>query len=177
MSQLINVRGGVGSGGWAPATRPQTKRDAEAERVLATMPQPLTEAALWQWIQQIAEHPTRAGARALAHLSELGRPAAPDAAVYLAKLSEAIARAVESKQASATLTAALKKLVEEAFTVGRQLGRRELEEQLAADATRPVLERHVEFLSDSTGKITGKVEREYKVRARAEAGREEKKRP
>jgi hypothetical protein len=164
VSRPLNLGEGVrGTGGRALAVTPQLpKLDTAAAQLLATMPKALTEAALMQWIQRIAEHPTAAGARALAHVSELARAAAPDAAVVLAKLSEAIARSADSKQASATLAIALKETVEQALTLGRRLGRQELEQELAADATRPVLERRVEFLSDSTGKITGKIEREFK---------------
>jgi hypothetical protein len=155
--------GASGTTGRSPEpARRLPKPAAEAAALLAALPDPLTEAALMEFILREVRQPTAAGAKALAHLAEIGREAAPEAADYLSKLSEAVAREVDRHDAFVKLAEALKGSVEGALELGRRLGREELEAELAADATKPVLERRVEFVSDDKGRITGKIEREFK---------------
>jgi hypothetical protein len=163
ISAPYNLHAGArGTAGRAPEPKRRPTLDAEAATLLATLPDPLTEDALTGFCLRQVEHPTRSGARTLAYLSEIGREAAPAAADYLALLSKAVAAAVARHDAFVSLGAAMKDSLMEALELGRRLGRQELAEELAADSTRPVLERRVEFLSDDKGRITGKIEREFK---------------
>ncbi len=169
-----NLRSGArGTTGRSPEPKPRPPAlDAEAAALLATLPDPLTEAALMEFILREVRQPNPAGAKALAHLAEVGREAAPEAADYLRRLSEAVAGEVDRHAAFVKLAEALKGSVMGALELGRRLGRQELEEELAVDREQPVLERVTDFVVDDRGRITGKRETEYAVRHRSKTDRE-----
>lgn len=163
VSVPLNLSGGVRvTSGRSPAAKPQApKLDAETAQLLATLPKPLTEEGLVRWCQVLAEHPSRPGARALEHLSNVGRQAGLTAAAEsLAQTSKAISDAVATKEAIASLVGVLGESLPAVYQAGVAAGRKEWERQLAEDRSQPV--RRTEFVSDATGKITGKIEYELK---------------
>ncbi len=161
----LNLREGVRvTDGRVPAAKPQApKLDADTAQVLDTMPKPLTEEGFMRWCKHLAEHPTRTGARALEHLSNVSRRAGGVAAAEsLAQVSKAMAAAVATREAVASLLGKLGESLPAVYQAGVAAGRQQLQEQLEADRSQPV--RRTEFVSDATGKITGKIEYDLKAR-------------
>jgi hypothetical protein len=162
VSTPLNLREGVRvTSGRAPAAKPVPKLDIETAQLLATLPKPLTEEGFVRWCKQLAEHPTRPGARALEHLSNVGRHAGlTGAADHLAQVSKAISEAVATRDAVVSLVEVLQESLMAVYQVGVGAGRQKLAAELEADRSQPV--RRTEFVSDATGKITGKIEYELK---------------
>lgn len=173
VSRPINLRDGVRGTGGRPLAprdveRPRPPLSDEAAMMLASLPRGETSAG---FVTRIAAKPSRAGAQALAYLGWSFREAARtkdsddvDAEVSLAEYLEMVSKTVDAQidgQESSKFLAIAEETISRAYAIGVAAGRQQLEQKLAADATRPVLERHVEFLSDARGQIVGKVEREY----------------
>lgn len=154
----------------APTPRPP-QLDDEARSLIESLlagGSTVSSEAMLKLAEQV---PSRSRVQALTYLAWSCREAArkkhtsdasPEGVIaeVLEKLSADAARRLDTMASLDALAGKVAESVRRAYAAGAAAGRQELEQQLAADRSLPV--RRTEFVSDATGRITGKVEYELK---------------
>ncbi len=175
----LNIAQGVRvTSGRSPANPDrQPSVSEEARRLLAALPgiseSLVTTKSMAAFAARQTANPSAAGVQALAYLAWSCREAArkkypADAAdeltvaEALAKLSAGCAAVLEARAAGERLLAEVGARMKAAVTLAFDAGKQAAKKQLEADATKPVLERRVEFVMDSRDRVVGKIEREFK---------------
>jgi hypothetical protein len=158
----------------APTPQPP-QLDDEAWELVASMPRSgasgVSSEEMFALASRVSSNPSPSGIQALTFLAWSCREAARKKHTSDASLDLAIAEVLEKQSADAArllkttaslnaLEAKVTKWIHEAYAAGHLAGRQELQKELEADRSLPV--RRTEFVSDATGKITGKIEYQLK---------------